>query len=61
VEPAKEMEIVALTDTSVTIKFDGRGATKWEYSIKEQGTENNEQGTILNSQFSILNLITPYS
>ena len=57
VEPAKEMEIVALTDTSVTIKFDGRGATKWEYSIKEQGTENNEQGTILNSQFSILNLL----
>ena len=57
VEPAKEMEIVALTDTSITIRFDGRGASKWEYSIKEHGADNDQQGTILNSPFTIHNLL----
>ncbi len=57
VEPAKEMEIIAFTDTSVTIKFDGRGATEWEYYIEEQETGNKEQKVINSSQFTILGLL----
>ena len=56
VEPAKEMEIVKLTDTSVTVKFDGRGASKFEYKVVNNGeiVMNNEFN---NSEFTIQNLV----
>ena len=51
------MEIIAFTDTSVTINFDGRGAIEWEYYIEEQETGNKEQKVINSSQFTILGVL----
>ena len=51
VEPAKEMEVLKITDSSVRIKIDGRGASEWEYKI-----DDNSAVKINSSEFTIQNL-----
>lgn len=55
IEPAQEMEIVELTDKSITIKIDGRGAIEWEVEFRKDG--ENSISTIVNQEeFTIQDL-----
>lgn len=64
IEPAKEIDIVEITDKSIKLKIDGRGANKWEYVVVNNGEdifgqeiENVVESSIVQSEeFEIKNL-----